>query len=109
MGRGSYENIIKIVKTKGSDWSPLGYYIFDYPASPAPYEQRMKQLEDMRPFPSFVHLVESIECGGSAHLNDYLDSMLEKEGEGIMAREPRSLYSAGMTNSLLKVKVWSSR
>ena len=46
-----------------------------------------------------------MKCNGIEHLSAYLDSILERGGEGIMAREPKSLYGAGnLTPSLLKIK-----
>ena len=109
MGRDSFERLMTVLKSGDAvhpEWESIGYHLYDLPASPAPYEERMKCLEALKPLPSHLHIVESIECKGGSHLNLLLDSILELRGEGIMARQPQSLYDAAvMTYSLLKVKV----
>lgn len=41
-----------------------------------------------------------------AHLEEQLDKTLEKKGEGIMLRNPESLYENRRSKNLLKVKVF---
>jgi DNA ligase-1 len=47
----------------------------------------------------FVHLNK-----GKEHLQQYLDSIIAKGGEGVMLREPQSLYKAGRSTNLRKYK-----
>lgn len=105
MGQGSLELLQKAIQF--NSWIDVGYYVFDLPASKNAYEDRLKQLDSMKYlFPPHVRVVESIECTGMEHLRHYLDLILEKGGEGVMARQPCSLYEPNMvTSSLLKVKV----
>jgi ATP-dependent DNA ligase len=37
-------------------------------------------------------------------LKEYFDSIIAKGGEGVMLREPQSLYKSGRSNSLRKFK-----
>ena len=54
--------------------------------------------------PPFVKLVDFICCKGKDHLKEYLDSVIVKKGEGVVLREPGSMYIAGRSNSLRKFK-----
>ena len=110
MGRGTFEVLLGILKSKNeeeSKWKQIGYYVFDLPSSVAPYEQRLVELNQLK-LPPQVHIVESIRCKGMEHSNFYLEQIIEEGGEGLMAREPGSLYTIGLSaRSLLKVKVSS--
>ena len=48
--------------------------------------------------------METIECKGKSHLKEFCDQVIAKGGEGVMLREPRSLYKAGRSESLKKYK-----
>jgi DNA ligase-1 len=54
--------------------------------------------------PSFVKVVEAVKCQGKEHLKQYFDEIIAKGGEGVMLREPQSLYKAGRSQSLRKFK-----
>lgn len=105
MGRGTFDMLMKTAKLHNSDWSQVGYYLYDLPDCAAPYKERLKQLEGLKPLPSHVHIVEQIECSGLEHLNTCLDEIVAQGAEGIMARDPHAFYAQGATSSLLKVKV----
>ena len=108
MGTGTTNaNVTGVMNSKNGDWSKLGYYIFDIPSSTGTYEDRMKEMESLikSVAASHIHLVENIKCKGREHLLDCLHSIVAAEGEGIMLREPLSLYIPGQVTSLLKAKV----
>lgn len=108
MGRGTYEKLVGVLNSRDTTdpkWKEIVYCVFDLPGSKEPYEQRMKDLQCMK-FPQNVLVHGSIECKGREHMQLYLNSILEKEGEGLVMREPGGLYTPnGFTSSLLKVKV----
>jgi ATP-dependent DNA ligase len=78
----------------------------------------MQFLKEMR-LPDFVRIVETVKCKGirifrfllifldSNHLQGYFNSIIAKGGEGVMLREPQSLYKAGRSESLKKFKPFS--
>lgn len=103
MGRGNFQKLSKIVKSKEGDWTDVKYYVFDLPSSPNVYEERVEALKQMT-FPPHVHLVEHRECLGTDHLEEYLDTVSKEGGEGVIVRDPQSEYISGRTLSLLKVK-----
>ena len=43
-------------------------------------------------------------CKGQSHLEAELKRIEQKSGEGVMLRKPKSLYVAGRSTTLLKVK-----
>ena len=105
MGRGTFEELISNINLKKlGNWNDIGYYIFDLPSSSAPYYERYNQMRQLK-LPKHVHIVSSTECTGKFHLEMFLDEILKAGGEGVIARDPHSLYASGLTSSLLKVKV----
>jgi DNA ligase-1 len=79
----------------------------------------LRQLKEKGSLPSFVKVVDMVKCKGkciilivmatysktgSSHLKEYFDSIIAKGGEGVMLREPQSLYKSGRSNSLRKFK-----
>src|SRR5690242_16959451 len=82
MGPGTTaSHMMKLVHTRDADWKEVGYYVFDLPASPGIWEERMKQLEQLKQkFPSHVHVIENILCSGTEHLLEYLTSILDNKG-----------------------------
>jgi DNA ligase-1 len=44
---------------------------------------------------------------GMSHLKEYFDGIVAKGGEGVVLREPRSVYKAGRSPSLRKFKQFS--
>lgn len=107
IGEGtSFRDVSTIIKSKQGNWGQIGYYVFDIPTSLATYEDRMKEMEDLKPvLPPHVHIIGNTICNSTSHLNEYLKSVLERNGEGVIVRRPNSFYQRGITASLLKVKV----
>ncbi len=56
------------------------------------------------PLPSFAKVVEFVKCEGKEHLQQFNDSIIAKGGEGVMLREPRSMYKQGRSTSLRRFK-----
>ena len=66
--------------------------------------EHLKQLETAGVLPSFVKLVERVKCKGPEHLKEFFDSIVKKNGEGVILREPGSLYENGRSQGLKKYK-----
>ena len=54
--------------------------------------------------PSFAKIVEFVKCEGKEHLKQFNKSIIEKGGEGVILREPGSIYKCGRSTSLRKFK-----
>lgn len=61
-------------------------------------------MKEKGQLPAFVSVVEMTKCQSREHLKQYFDSIIEKGGEGVMLREPNSLYTAKRSNALKKFK-----
>lgn len=106
MGRDSFEKLQGILASKDSPhWGHVEYHVFDIPSSGDPYEHRLLHLQNLD-LPKHVHIVNSIKCTGNGHLRAYLDTVVGQGGEGLMARQPNGLYTDGIADNLLKVKVF---
>lgn len=89
-------------------WEKAIFWIFDAPSlANVPYGERMQALKEMKEggkLPSFVNIVDSVTCTGKEHLKQYCDSIIAKGGEGVMLRDPQSLYKSGRSESMRKFK-----
>ena len=89
-------------------WNNAIFWVFDAPGVPnKPFEERIEYLKSLKEegkLPDFVKIVDLVYCNGKTHLKEYFDSIIAKGGEGVMLREPHSLYKAGRSDSLRKYK-----
>jgi ATP-dependent DNA ligase len=104
LGYGTWDSLVKILKSKFADWEHVKYIVFDLPTSQEPYERRMENLHNLS-LPKHVSISSVMKCESQEHLQNYLNSILTAGGEGLVAREPGSLYISGRTESFLKLKV----
>ena len=51
-----------------------------------------------------LKLVEQIPCRNQEHLESLMAKILEKNGEGLMLKDPKSRYEQRRSDKLLKVK-----
>jgi ATP-dependent DNA ligase len=80
----------------------------------------LNQLKKKEIFPAFAKIVSLTQCKGKKninilifisynsigkeHLKQYFDTIIAEGGEGVMLREPHSLYTGGRSPSLRKYK-----
>jgi DNA ligase-1 len=107
-GRKNFQRTVSTVRRqdRSEAWREVRYLVFDLPALREPFETRYEEL---------LRIVGAIEeAHVEAHLHtrcrdlDELRSELARVealgGEGLMMRRPGSLYEAGRSHTLLKVK-----
>ena len=108
LGRNSLESLISQIysKDKGNRdiWKRVKYMIFDTPNTEMVYETRIDKLKKLS-LPSHVQVVETIQCRNRKHLKEFLYSIVQIGGEGLMMNRPNSTYVKGRSTSLLRVKV----
>jgi DNA ligase-1 len=108
IGRKKFQSASDIARSQGMPerWRELKYLVFDAPDAPGPFEDRMKFLTDTRSSwrAPVVTLVDHILCIGNAHLETELDRIIGLGGEGLMVRQPGSLYERNRSSTILKVK-----
>jgi len=86
-------------------WNKLEFLIFDSPAHKGTFEERMEFLKQHVP-PNLpqVKLVEYSKVKDNQHLLKTLDSLVQKGVEGLIIRQPGSVYTVGRGITMLKVK-----
>jgi DNA ligase-1 len=106
--RKSFQKTVSIVRRqdKSDHWKTVKYLVFDAPQQDAPFEERMKYLADqLRPKQASYFSIHPHErCKSVEQLKSELDRIDALGGEGLMLREPGSIYVAGRSFTLLKVK-----
>jgi DNA ligase-1 len=104
-GRGNFQETVGIVRShKGnSDWESVQYMVFDHVDRNKLFERRLEILHNLK-FPDHCQIVKQLRCRGQSHLEEYKSQILEMGGEGVMLREPESLYHFRRSRSLLKYK-----
>lgn len=106
-GRGKFQRTVSIVRRRdaGDDWKEISFLVFDAPGVPGPYEDRLEYLEALQSvrWPG-LEVVPVEECSGMARLKEVLAAIESDGGEGLMLRQPGSLYEGKRSSTLLKVK-----
>ncbi len=107
-GRQKFQRTVSIVRRqdRGEGWKELAFVIFDAPALALPFEERLARVqgyvEDVAP--PYAEWLPHERCKGTEHLRQELARVEGLGGEGLMLRRPGSLYEAGRSHTLLKVK-----
>ena len=108
VGRKKFQRCVSIVRRldAGLDWREVRYLIFDAPAMAAPFEARMKHLQEFLALqqPPYAQYVDQALCTDIDHMRSELRRVEGLGGEGLMMRRPGSRYEVGRSHSLLKVK-----
>lgn len=113
---GSFNDTISVVrnqkdsKMKGR-WDQICYYIFDEVNLELPFEYRYDWLNNIfqKRHPKHLNLeiVQSIQTIQSDRdIQEALQKAVDSGQEGIMIRNPSSLYEFGRSHNLLKVKMF---
>ena len=101
---GLYQDAVSLCNsTNETKWSKAVFWIFDAPQLEKPLEERIEFLQNLS-LPSFAKVVEFVKCESKEHLNTFNSSIIAKGGEGVMLREPGSLYKSGRSTSLRRMK-----
>lgn len=106
-GRGSFERTAAVVQQAlSTDWRQLRFAIFDLPAAPGPFSQRIEQARrwfTAHPTP-YAFVIEQRPLQTQAQLQEELRRVEAAGGEGLIVRNPQAPYAAGRSAEVLKVK-----
>ena len=109
LDRNAFQKTISIVRRqdRSDHWKKIRFLVFDAPTEKAVFEDRVDLLKDMfaKGF-GFADLLEHSKCKDLKHLQRELKRVETLGGEGLMLREPGSVYEVGRSSSLLKVKTF---
>nr|WP_231972981.1 DNA ligase [Variovorax sp. HW608] len=110
-GRGRFSQTVSTVRSQppsDAAWREIRFMVFDVPAQPGDFTTRLAYLRKLLPITSVPWIVAVPQQ--RATTAEDLDALLEKTmkmgGEGLMLHRGASLYRAGRSGDLLKVKAY---
>jgi DNA ligase-1 len=108
IGRKAFQKTVSVVRRqdKSDHWKAVSFVVFDAPATPGPFEDRIGFVRDQIARQNLDHVkaLEQVACEGLDHLKAELARVEALGGEGLMLRQPGSTYEVGRSLTLLKVK-----
>lgn len=102
--REDFENISSIVrdKTPSKEWNQIKHYIFEVPNAKGGLLER---LSAVKPYENkYIKILPQVKIKDKAHQKAFLRDIEDKGGEGIVVRDPNTLYINKRTSKALKVK-----
>lgn len=110
VGRQQFAETVSIVRrqTPHDGWKSIRYMIFDAPQAEGGFEQRLAFAREwFQQHPnSSVSVIEHEVCQDEQHLRTKLAEVEARGGEGLILRQPESVYSVGRSATILKVKTF---
>ena len=108
IGRKAFQQTVSVVRRQdaGEHWKKVLYVVFDSPAVEGTFENRLRAIRESGveyAAPQLRVLYQTI-CDGTDSLRAELTRIEGLGGEGLMLRQPNSLYESGRSSTLLKVK-----
>lgn len=107
-GRKRFQRTVGIVKRQDESeaWREIRYIVFDAPGEKGPFEERLASCKEWLEGHEWASVHEHEPCRDHDHLREQLAFVESLGGEGLMLRKPQSLYEAGRSSTLLKVKTF---
>ncbi|MEO6434272.1 MAG: DNA ligase [Tepidisphaeraceae bacterium] len=105
MDRKSFQKTVAIVRRqdKSDHWKKIRFLVFDAPAQGGAFEERIKLVSALEAHDYASPHAHAL-CTGVDHLKAELARVEALGGEGVMLRQPGSMYAVGRSSTLLKVK-----
>jgi len=128
-GRDNFQGAMKLANRSNLediDWTKFSFMVFDTPNKDLTYCERyailgnyfipylyqsktqlfcLEKYFKRKKGDTYVKLAPWKECKGTDHLEKFLQDVIDKGGEGIILRDPASVYQAGRSPGFLKHKV----
>jgi DNA ligase-1 len=108
--RKRFQKTISIVRSgdAGHEWREVRYVVFDAPNARGSFENRAAHAQMVLERAAAPHARwhEHVVCTGVDHLRRELQRVEALGGEGLMLRQPGSMYVVGRSTTLLKVKTF---
>jgi DNA ligase 1 len=108
IGRKQFQKTVSIVRRqdKSDHWKDVRFLVFDAPRCAGGFEARLEYLAEVvraerQPY-ALLH--EQRRCHGLSQVHEELARVEALGGEGLMLRQPGSVYEAGRSFTLLKIK-----
>ncbi len=108
VARKAFQRTISVVRRqdRSEHWKTVRFVVFDAPAMPAPFEERLAFFNDhlKQHALTYARPLEHERVRNLDHLREELERVESLGGEGLMLRQPGSRYEVGRSSTLLKVK-----
>lgn len=108
IGRGRFQETVSVVQSRdaGQAWQQVRYAAFDAPMVLGGFEDRLAAMRDSLAGDGPAYVLPQRQCSGHADLLEELASVEQQGGEGVMLRQPGSVYERKRSGTLLKVKTF---
>ena len=111
MGHGRFAEVsaaVRRLQPNAQEWRQIRYKVFDLPASEAPFSQRIQQMKALALASNAYtfSVIEQQPASSHVALLQRLDKGMAAGGEGLMLHHGDSLYQAGRSDAILKVKTY---
>jgi DNA ligase-1 len=110
IARKKFQRTVSIVRRQDKNelWNEVRFLVFDAPAAPGGFEDRVAFLKEtlVQAGSKFVQEHAHERCQSLEALRAELTRIEALGGEGLMLRQPGSKYVAGRSSTLLKVKTF---
>jgi DNA ligase-1 len=103
IGRGKFDELQSVMRSKDGDWSSVKYMVFDL-AGVGAFEDRYKTLQRLAYASSHIKVVSHRVLRDHAELAAMEDEIVTNGGEGCVIRRPGCLYRPGRCGDVIKVK-----
>jgi DNA ligase-1 len=108
-GRGQFEQASATIRQLTPDdeaWRHIRYMVFDLPGHAGTFDQRIPALQQLvaQIDHAWVQAVAQFKVADEKALKRKLDEAVQGGGEGLVLHRGASLYRAGRTDDLLKLK-----
>lgn len=108
MARNMFSETISIVKKKEphDGWKKIKFMVFDAPKVKQTLKKRFEIIKEKISKIKSEYLVyhEQEICKNKEQLEKTMDEIVKKKGEGVIIRDPNSLYEERRVKTMLKVK-----
>ncbi len=110
IGRKQFQRTVSIVRRqdKSELWKEVRFLVFDAPGCDGGFEARLEYLAEAirAKRQPYAQLHEHQRCRGLSQIREELARVEALGGEGLMLRQPGSVYEIGRSFTLLKVKTF---
>ena len=110
-GRGRFEFTVSTVRTEQpneASWREIRYMVFDLPAHSGTFDQRVPAIDQAvaRIDQPWVIAVEQRRIPSHSALQQWLQSVVQGGGEGLMLHRGASHYQGARSDDLMKLKLF---
>src|SRR5204862_4111711 len=103
-----FQRTVSIVRRMdlSKEWQKVAYLVFDAPHLKEKFEARVDHIHEVlaKKGAGYARAHEHVKVRDIAHVREELARVEGLGGEGLMMRQPGSLYVASRSTTLLKVK-----